>query len=1442
MDKIMNRKSWSPIKENLLAQRLAGLERSPSGEDYQRYGSQSSINQEENFVETPSEAKRRRLMPDDIPSSLCSQVSSQVSSRSHSPTMSECLLDDSLMSTPSMSPSNTLLKEHFRRKYRKDELWAAIETNYKYLMDKGIIEACQMSQEGEMEEATRTSHVSFQEFLTQYKEISDWLKTIEAAISQKASSTLALSEKYLNRSYYEELERSPKLQLLNDYATQLKTCQPVLREEVDVFLKEVNTQWTTILTAVKPKNLNQDPLSMLKDLEVDLGCLKGWLDGIEDHLKSQMSHTWQYEELESVVVEHKIQQRDIEAHSRVISAVLKLSDHLQENGLEPGDLHETSAHSLERRWHGLWLQSLEWQCRLEDAIARKKGIVNPGPYLDTFASLREFTDDDDDDYSYDSRDVTSGGEDIFPGFGLRSDFIQSPQKSDSSLSLSPEFDQSSGKDSAVASESEQKTSSDMSENYQDLSVSTGSESEREFLRQIRIKKHDSRDIGYGSESQSDELESRYKGVTFTGINGRARKSSKNDYYATVVVDTSSSSNDKAEGWTSANAEQKSDDSDINGQVQNVLKQEEPEMEDIRFLIDQADIMVQQGNAFNKTYSPQRSIDGKDNVGAESHPESLSSSSSSAQPREMIDKGVGTIESSCDASDEESGDSDGHQEDGTETIDSVLASEYTSDETKNGVRDYSRLPKLYDTTTLKTRLKGRTRAERPWSVIELPNVTEAKHISTSESAIDKLSAAFSDSDIPSNKSQRSSHSLSPTLPRHRIRRLHRPVANSLNHGARSQLGAKRKLDLNLEIIQPTLSSETQDIFIQQSAEIISSTPKSAQLEPVHFNSILSTQVINHQPDLELTPVKTPVNSEQGISGMSHVVPFIGEPCTSEDERTTPHKCNGLMSRLQNARFKSSGSSNDSDTQGEPTAASEIDDPNNDGNFSENAWDNYQAPLYATGSEEPPEDALTWEPGEMEFDDEFSLPQSTILATLLARRSDEEVYTGKHPKLVPSSQGQYEDSDSDIEDLNHILEESRMQLKVADRSLRKKRKDPLKTGLHLNPGKYDELMATIETNIRCLGDISQHIDQADVSEQDVQKIQDLLYQWQKLHGLASDRRNQSQEVKTMYATFLTVEGAVAEGVPQLEKRKFKSIDDLRITGEELLEKQKFLLCQKQMLGDMRVVVTTFSTQNPSVNMDGFLDQINTSEMKIDDLLKRIHQHVGELEHIGCMWREYIDTRRELEFLLTQERELLQKIAFSQEVNTDGNRVDVENDLKSLVQNLSIYEDKLIALQRLRSELVDLADEDSLIDLTAGIADIRNQLFFVKQQCQHILNTDADVACQEEMMEKDVEQDSGLEGDQMEVDEDMMEHKLETVAMQTKQTSFVEPQKTEKAAKKVKAEKKIGLPSWLRSFPLQAVAFAVFLGMLYLFAPKSLHKLLDFTFRITPELDYVNGPPPV
>lgn len=40
---------------------------------------------------------------------------------------------------------------------------------------------------------------------------------------------------------------------------------------------------------------------------------------------------------------------------------------------------------------------------------------------------------------------------------------------------------------------------------------------------------------------------------------------------------------------------------------------------------------------------------------------------------------------------------------------------------------------------------------------------------------------------------------------------------------------------------------------------------------------------------------------------------------------------------------------------------------------------------------------------------------------------------------------------------------------------------------------------------------------------------------------------------------------------------------------------------MLSDLRIAVATFSAQNPSVNMEDFLSQIQDTEHKIDELLK-------------------------------------------------------------------------------------------------------------------------------------------------------------------------------------------------------------------------------------------------
>ncbi|RUS85700.1 hypothetical protein EGW08_006576, partial [Elysia chlorotica] len=134
-------------------------------------------------------------------------------------------------------------------------------------------------------------------------------------------------------------------------------------------------------------------------------------------------------------------------------------------------------------------------------------------------------------------------------------------------------------------------------------------------------------------------------------------------------------------------------------------------------------------------------------------------------------------------------------------------------------------------------------------------------------------------------------------------------------------------------------------------------------------------------------------------------------------------------------------------------SEGDDVHNiSGSLSENStWDNYQM-VYPTASEDANEELLAWEPhdDDLEFDDDFQLARqrSRSIVTDVLKNGQQ-----RGTKLKFTKQGvPCEDSDSDLEDFHYILDQSELQLKLVDQSLRKKRRDPMGTGLHPNPGKY------------------------------------------------------------------------------------------------------------------------------------------------------------------------------------------------------------------------------------------------------------------------------------------------------------------------------------------------------------------------------------------------------
>nr|KAG5714588.1 hypothetical protein BaRGS_007034 [Batillaria attramentaria] len=201
-------------------------------------------------LDFPTEPKRRRMNLD-TPSSL--------SSCSGSPLISG---DNSLNVTPSSSPAGTLRRD-FKKHYKKDELWKAIESNYQYLMDKEIIETCQSTESDLSHDEDFVPNVSFAEFLKQYQELIDWLNQAQRNTQRTVTS---LSEKYLNQTYHEEmLEKSPRREFLHKYAQQLLLRYPSLRDQVNTRLQRLNNQWQAVEAAIASHHGYQNMDCMLQE-------------------------------------------------------------------------------------------------------------------------------------------------------------------------------------------------------------------------------------------------------------------------------------------------------------------------------------------------------------------------------------------------------------------------------------------------------------------------------------------------------------------------------------------------------------------------------------------------------------------------------------------------------------------------------------------------------------------------------------------------------------------------------------------------------------------------------------------------------------------------------------------------------------------------------------------------------------------------------------------------------------------------------------------------------------------------------------------------------------------------------------------------------------------------------------------------------------------------
>jgi len=212
---------------------------------------------------------------------------------------------------------------------------------------------------------------TFNDFMEQYNQIYAWLNTIQVqyhAAKKKEGSSPRVDS--LLKDLEKDVERRERF---------LRECGrmvgafPEIEEEVTWRVEHVMAKWDMLSKLrIKTRTEETDIPDIYSDIELEVRCLRKWLKEMEqriDPLQFSKIAEWSTRDRERKMAEYQVLQTDIESHGRIVKLVLSLCEDLT---LNPGlyDLQHAVkvAKGLEKRWHHIWLRSLEWQCLLEQWI------------------------------------------------------------------------------------------------------------------------------------------------------------------------------------------------------------------------------------------------------------------------------------------------------------------------------------------------------------------------------------------------------------------------------------------------------------------------------------------------------------------------------------------------------------------------------------------------------------------------------------------------------------------------------------------------------------------------------------------------------------------------------------------------------------------------------------------------------------------------------------------------------------------------------------------------------------------------------------------------------------------------------------------------------------------------------------------------------------------
>lgn len=247
---------------------------------------------------------------------------------------------------------------------QQTDFWSpALAANYNYIMDNQLIDNCQ---DANCELSVGSHTWSLDEFNAQFSVLYSWLDRIQEKIYGNEDN---VTNKTLRSHCKGKLtKKRPFYNIFKEQGGQLMMRYSLseAKNEVKWRLGRLSSKWDALESVLKTSDSEKDDTI---DVQAEVKALKNWIIDMDERLQPlSFKRRWSKTEIETIANEYKVLHKDIENHGKIVNSIVKLCERTPNCSL-------SNVTALERRWHLLFLRSMEWQCYIETYIRRRSAVL-----------------------------------------------------------------------------------------------------------------------------------------------------------------------------------------------------------------------------------------------------------------------------------------------------------------------------------------------------------------------------------------------------------------------------------------------------------------------------------------------------------------------------------------------------------------------------------------------------------------------------------------------------------------------------------------------------------------------------------------------------------------------------------------------------------------------------------------------------------------------------------------------------------------------------------------------------------------------------------------------------------------------------------------------------------------------------------------------------------